>query len=69
MTATRRFVLIFPCRNEADDMRQKLCSDRTVDPFEVTAEFQKCLRRYQWRALLIGKERAIEEIDRKSTNG
>lgn len=29
------------------------------------AEFRKFLRRYQWRALLVGKKRAIEEIHRK----
>lgn len=29
------------------------------------AEFRKFLRRYQWRALWVGKKRAIEEIHRK----
>jgi len=32
------------------------------------AEFRKFLRRYQWRALLVGKKRAIEEIYRKTAN-
>jgi len=29
------------------------------------AEFRKFLRRYHWRALLVGKKRAVEEIRRK----
>ena len=29
------------------------------------SEFRKFLRRYQWRALLVGKKRAIEEIHRE----
>jgi len=29
-------------------------------------EFRKFLRRYQWRALLVGKKRALEEIYRKN---
>ena len=32
-------------------------------PRYADAEFRKFLRRYQWRALLVGKKRAIEEID------
>ena len=32
-------------------------------------EFRKFLRRYQWRALLVGKKRAIEEIHRETRNG
>jgi hypothetical protein len=30
------------------------------------AAFRSFLRNYQWRALLVGKARAIEEIERKS---
>ena len=32
---------------------------RYADP-----EFRRFLRRYQWRALLVGKKRAIEELTR-----
>jgi poly-beta-1,6-N-acetyl-D-glucosamine synthase len=32
------------------------------------AEFRRFLRRYQWRALLVGKARAIEEINRENGN-
>jgi hypothetical protein len=32
------------------------------------AEFRKFLRRYQLRALAVGKERAIEEIHREKGN-
>jgi poly-beta-1,6-N-acetyl-D-glucosamine synthase len=28
-------------------------------------EFREFLRRYQWRALLVGKKRAIDEIHRE----
>jgi len=31
--------------------------------------FRTFLRRYQWRALLVGKRRAIEEIHRRTENG
>jgi biofilm PGA synthesis N-glycosyltransferase PgaC len=31
-------------------------------------EFRKFIRRYQWRALLVGKKRAIEEIHREKAN-
>jgi len=34
-------------------------------PRYADAEFRKFLRRYQWRALVVGKKRAIEEISRK----
>jgi biofilm PGA synthesis N-glycosyltransferase PgaC len=32
-------------------------------------EFRKFLRHYQWRALLVGKKRALEEIDQASASG
>jgi biofilm PGA synthesis N-glycosyltransferase PgaC len=33
------------------------------------AEFRKFVRRYQWRALLVGKRRAIEQIVRETRIG
>ena len=35
------------------------------EPRYENAEFRKFLRRYQWRALLVGKKRAIEDIHRE----
>lgn len=32
-------------------------------------EFRQFLRRYQWRALIVGKKKAIEEIHRQSVSG
>lgn len=82
---SRRYVIISPCRNEADLMRQTLdtviaqslrpskwviVDDGSTDetpkmqgkPRFDDSEFRKFLRRYQWRALRVGKKRAIEEI-------
>ena len=38
-------------------------------PRYQNAEFRRFLKRYQWRALLVGKKRAIEEIHRETGSG